>query len=186
MPPPRNRPPTARAGAGARAQEASSRRDEGLSGSPTRARAGPHGARVPRSLSFLTRRCKEEGCIPTTPGKTGARRTFAPRAGRTARSGCCAAAGRERKGLRTSESESLLSDSWLRPSGLSSVVGVIEEAEQDGDRLFTREARVGVCCPWAIRGSFRRGFGWPRFTTKPRNTHLGRSLGKSPCQLMTS
>src|ERR671920_2408738 len=27
----------------------------------------------------------------------------------------------------------------------------------------SREARVGVCCAWAIRGTFRWGFGWPPF-----------------------
>src|SRR5829696_7415234 len=25
----------------------------------------------------------------------------------------------------------------------------------------SREVRVGVCCGWAIRGTFRRGVGWP-------------------------
>src|SRR4051812_37150551 len=42
----------------------------------------------------------------------------------------------------------------------------------------SREARVGVCCGWVIRGSFRRGVGWPPFylILNPRNTHLGRAV----------
>src|SRR4051794_19880372 len=38
----------------------------------------------------------------------------------------------------------------------------------------SREARVGVCCGWVIRGSFRQGVGWPPFylILNPRNTHL--------------
>src|SRR4051812_38294901 len=42
----------------------------------------------------------------------------------------------------------------------------------------SREARVGLCCGWAIRGSFRRGFGWPPFysqtTQHSSRTHLPR------------
>src|SRR5829696_4345178 len=43
----------------------------------------------------------------------------------------------------------------------------------------SRDARVGVCCGWAIRGSFRRGVGWPLSTPKPRNRHLGARRGRS-------
>lgn len=37
----------------------------------------------------------------------------------------------------------------------------------------SREAMVGVCRGWVIRGSFRRGVGWPlSISLNPRNTHL--------------
>src|SRR5687767_3618678 len=40
----------------------------------------------------------------------------------------------------------------------------------------SREARVGVCCAWAIRGSFRWGIGWPSlYRQSTQHTSSGRS-----------
>src|SRR5215208_1307504 len=133
----------------------------------------PHLARVQdlkKRLSFFTRRCKEEGCILTTPGNRCQKNLCASR--RKDRSLSMPLSCWKSARVRTSESESLLSDSWLRRSGLSSVY--VSSTRQNRMVIASsRDARVGVCCPWAIRVvPFAGDSEGPRFTAKPRNTHL--------------
>src|SRR5215213_6043363 len=90
-----------------------------VSGSPTNSGRTSRRKGSKKRLSFFTRRCKEEGCILTTPGNRCQKNLCASR--RKDRSLSMPLSCWKSARVRTSESESLLSDSWLRRSGLSSV-----------------------------------------------------------------
>ncbi|PLS84839.1 MAG: hypothetical protein CYG60_15800 [Actinobacteria bacterium] len=80
-----------------------------VSGSPTNSGRTERLRDSTKRPSFLTRRCNEEGCIPTTPGKRWAKKRWMSRRKDLSLSmprSCCKSAR-----VRTSESESFLSDS---------------------------------------------------------------------------
>ncbi len=92
-----------------------------VSGSPTNSSSGKTCRRrgSKKRLSFLTRRCNEEGYILATPGKRWAKKRWTSRRKERSLStplSCCKSVN-----VRTSESESFLSESWLCHLGLMRV-----------------------------------------------------------------
>ncbi len=128
-----------------------------------------------KRLSFLTPVERGEWCSPATPGGNRCEKNLSAsrkkeRSLCTPRS-CCAGTGRGRDDLRVRKPLYGLVASSM---GVEQRVGVVYEAEEDVHRFFSRWTSGGVCWGRAIRGSFRRGFGWPPlYRQSTQHTHLG-------------